>query len=109
MVHRLVLEAFSPVGNILQLQVNHIDGNKHNNSLKNLERCTQAENMAHSSKISLRDNMPKGEEASCNILIEEQALEICEELMNPNRESYTKIGERYGVSYKKKEKLVLVN
>lgn len=54
--------------------------------------------MAHSSKIGLRDNMPKGEEASCNILTEEQVLEICEELMNPNRESYTKIGERYGVS-----------
>lgn len=54
--------------------------------------------MAHSSKISLRDNMPKGEEASCNILTEEQVLKICEELMNPNRESYTKISERYGVS-----------
>ena len=54
--------------------------------------------MAHSSKIGLRDNVPKGEEASCNILTEEQVLEICEELMNPNRESYTKTGERYGVS-----------
>ena len=54
--------------------------------------------MAHSFKVSLRDNMPKGEEASCNILTEEQVLKTCEELMNPNRESYTKIGERYGVS-----------
>ena len=54
--------------------------------------------MAHSSKIGLRDNMPKEEEASCNILTKEQVLETCEELMNPNRESYTKIGERYGVS-----------
>lgn len=42
--------------------------------------------------------MPKEEEASCNILTKEQVLETCEELMNPNRESYTKIGERYGVS-----------
>lgn len=70
--------------------------------------------MAHSSKNGLRDNMPKEEEASCNILTEEQVLETCEELMNPNRESYTKIGERYGVSKYaihdiKKEKLVLVN
>lgn len=98
MIHRLVLEAFSPVENSLQLQVNHIDGDKHNNYLKNLEWCTVSENMAHSSRIGLRKNMPKGEEVSFNILTEKQVLEICEELINPNRESYTKIGERYGVS-----------
>lgn len=98
MIHRLVLEAFSPVENSLALQVNHKDGNKHNNTLENLEWCTQAENMAHSSKIGLRDNMPKGEDSSSNILTEKQVLEICEELTNPNRESYSKIGARYGVS-----------
>lgn len=98
MIHRLVLEAFSPVENSLALQVNHKDGNKHNNALENLEWCTQAENMAHSSRIGLRDNMPKGENSSNNTLTEKQVLEICEELTNPNRESYSKIGARYGVS-----------
>lgn len=98
MVHRIVLEAFSPCKNSLQLQVNHIDGNKENNCLENLEWCTQSENMAHSVKTGLRSNMPKGEQANGNILTEKQVLEICQELLNPNRDSYAKIGKKYGVS-----------
>lgn len=54
--------------------------------------------MAHSIKIGLRNNMPKGEKSSCNTLTEEQVLKICQELLDPNRESYAKIGQRYGVS-----------
>lgn len=98
MVHRLVLEAFSPCENSLDLQANHIDGNKENNFLSNLEWCNQSENMQHSLRIGLRDNLPHGEQSSCNILTEQQVLEICDILLNPNRESYSIIGERYGVS-----------
>jgi len=36
MVHRLVMETFSPVENSLNLQVNHKDGNKENNNIMNL-------------------------------------------------------------------------
>ena len=98
MVHRLVLEAFAPREDSLRLQVNHIDGDKENNQLVNLEWCTQSENMAHAARIGLRDNLAKGEDVGGNVLTEEQVLEICEELMNPNRPSYTQIGEKYGVS-----------
>lgn len=98
MVHRLMLEAFSPRKDSLKLQVNHIDGDKENNRFSNLEWCTQSENMAHAARIGLRDNLAKGEKAGCNTLTEEQVIEICEELMNPNRPSYTKIGEKYGVT-----------
>ena len=46
-VHRLVLESFKPVSNVDEMDVNHIDGNKKNNNLCNLEWCTRRENLVH--------------------------------------------------------------
>lgn len=46
-LHRLVLMAFHPVERMDELQVNHIDGNKLNNTLSNLEWCTANENQQH--------------------------------------------------------------
>ena len=45
--HRIVLETFSPVKDMDQLQVNHINGIKTDNRLINLEWVTQSENMKH--------------------------------------------------------------
>ena len=47
-IHRLVAEAFIPKIEGKE-QVNHIDGNKQNNSIKNLEWVTRDENMQHAS------------------------------------------------------------
>ena len=50
-VHRLVANAFipNPEG---KPQVNHIDGNKQNNSITNLEWVTDAENKEHYKQIT---------------------------------------------------------
>ena len=52
-VHRLVARAFTPNPSNLPC-VNHIDSNKLNNCIKNLEWCTHGENITHAIKNGRR-------------------------------------------------------
>jgi hypothetical protein len=47
LIHRLAAQAFLPDWDS-RLEVNHIDGNKHNNRSENLHMCTRQENIDHS-------------------------------------------------------------
>lgn len=95
-VHRLVLMTFNPIDNMENLEVNHIDGNKGNNSLKNLEWCSGSLNVRHSLDTGLK-SPARGEQVGGNKLTEKQVLEICERLKS-GTDSLASIGKDYGVS-----------
>ena len=62
-VHRIVAQAFIP--NPLELkEVNHKDGNKHNNNVENLEWCTRQHNAKHAYNTGLSKISKKSIELS---------------------------------------------
>lgn len=100
-VHRLVLEAFYcfPFNN--EMQVNHINGDKGDNRLENLEWMTPGENTREANKRGLGHQMNQdGEKNSMSSLTEEQVIEIIKETKKPNRRSDEKIAEEYNVTRK---------
>ena len=60
MVHRLVLSAFQPSPPGSHLEVNHLDGNRSNNFIENLESVTPQQNVRHSyQRLGRRSAGPK--------------------------------------------------
>jgi hypothetical protein len=90
-VHRLVAKAFipNPEG---KATVNHIDGNKLNNSVENLEWVTQKDNVKHAYRTGLKKGL-RGENNPSAMLTEEQVIEIRGLVL-----SQEKIASMYGVT-----------
>lgn len=92
-IHRVVVETF--IGNIPKgMTVNHIDGDKQNNSIKNLEICSYRDNLMHAKKTGL--NMQKGDTHS-------EAKLKCSDIpgiveLYKKFHTYREIGKIYGIS-----------
>lgn len=99
--HRLVLMAFNPVENMDVLEVNHINGNKKDNRLQNLEWCTGSENQQHAFKTGLQQAR-KGQKSNFSKL-SEQDIDLIFQLRKQGllqREIAEKVGcSRSNVSY----------
>lgn len=91
LVHRLVAQAFIRNPDNLSA-VNHIDGDKGNNSAVNLEWCTNDQNMAHSSRMGLHRH---GEAHPRAVLNECRVLEVLRR--RNNGESTSSIARSLGV------------
>lgn len=93
-VHRLLTQAFIPNPDN-KPHVNHIDGNKQNNSIDNLEWCTAKENVIHAFKTGLK--VGKCLESCSNVkLSREDVLEIRAKYI-PYKYNCTMLSKEYGV------------
>jgi len=102
-IHRLVALAFIDNPNN-KLEVNHIDGNKLNNNVNNLEWVTHQENNQYAYDIGLRN---KGSECSyskyndnqihtvCKLLMEFIPIKLINKLTNVSTDLITKIKNGY--------------
>ena len=91
-VHRLVMLTFKGKS---KLQVNHIDGNKKNNNLSNLEYVTCRQNIIHSVKNGFH---PSGEKSKASRLSLSQVQKIRKEFKT-GKISQNDIAKKYGVHY----------
>ncbi len=97
LVHRLIALAFVSNPNN-KPHINHIDGNKKNNRIENLEWVTRSENIQHAFRTGLRvppNNV--GINHSQSILNEEQVVDI-RNLRRHDGYNYREISEMYGVT-----------
>lgn len=93
-IHRLIAEAF--IENPLNLpEVNHINGIKLDNSIKNLEWCTHQNNMVHAHKTELI-KQARGIKCLKSVKLTEEQVKEIQNLKG--KLSGLKIAKIYGVS-----------
>lgn len=96
-VHRLVMNAFIGVAG-KNKETNHIDGNKGNNNLSNLEYVTKRENLLHSYRIGThqKPNL-RGENNPFSRLREKEVVSI-RKIYSENNISQIKLSKMFNVN-----------
>lgn len=92
-IHRLIAGVFISNPNNLK-EVNHIDCDKHNNALKNLEWCSRKQNLNHAYAHGLKRT---GELHGMHKLTNEDVIEI-KELCQNSLFSQTEIAQMFSIS-----------
>jgi hypothetical protein len=93
-LHRLIAQAFIPNPKNKR-EINHIDGNKQNNNILNLEWVDRKENITHALMTGL---LKTGEQCPWHKLTEKQVKKIRSEYI-PFINGYKNLGKKYGVSW----------
>lgn len=97
-IHRLVAEAFVPNESAERNQINHIDCDKTNNNVDNLEWCTSKENIMHSVSHGLaKPNPPKGENAVFSKLSNRDVREM-RQTYDSGMFTAAELADQYGVT-----------
>ena len=96
-IHRLIMITFYPIENPQDYDVNHIDSNRLNPFVGNLEWCNRSENIQHALKYG---NGIVGEKAQSARFTEEQVHQVCQILQETQANiTYREILERIGMEY----------
>lgn len=92
LIHRLVLIMFNPIIGFEKLSANHINGNKFDNRIWNLEWVTIKENIHHAFDTGLRKT---GGDLSFAIFTDNQIHDVCR-CMQEGKSSYQIANEVFG-------------
>lgn len=104
-IHRVVARVFLPRPAGLNV-VNHIDGNKTNNNVENLEWCDHAHNVNHAFKLGLNTHRDiSGEKNPSAKLTRSKVEEI--RVLADSGVAWSRIAKMYGVQYNCIKRIVL--
>lgn len=94
-LHRLMMITFNFVYDYENLQVNHKDTIKTNDTLNNMEWVTLPENVIHAKDHGL---LCTGENCSWSVLTEKEVREICLRIQNGNYITIAELAKEYNCS-----------
>lgn len=94
-VHKVMMDTFKPENADTLPAINHINGNKTDNRLENLERCTNSYNIKHNFDVLGYKGL-RGEECHLSKLTEIQVKEI-DKLLREGELTQYQIADRYSV------------
>lgn len=96
LIHRLVLSAFNPIAGCEQLDVNHLNADKADNRLTNLEWASRSENILHAIHVTKTKKILRGSESASSFLTEDDVKAIRK--LFAEGVTQGKLAQRYGVS-----------